>query len=156
VSEQKQENAGVIAPPPLIYFATLAIGLIAHYFAPFAFLPSGINFVLGAFLIVLGLGIGFAAIVVMHRAGTSPHPGEPVRALVANGPFRFTRNPIYVGFALIYLGVTCAINALAALALFPIALLIIHFGVIAREEKYLTRKFGEAYLQYQARVRRWI
>jgi len=156
VSEQKQENAGVIAPPPLIYFATLAIGLIAHYFAPVAFLPSGINFILGALLIVLGLGIGFAAIVAMHRANTSPDPWEPVRALVPNGPFRFTRNPIYLGFALIYLGVTCALNAVAALVLFPIALLIIHFGVIAREEKYLERKFGQAYVDYKSRVRRWI
>jgi protein-S-isoprenylcysteine O-methyltransferase Ste14 len=156
MSEQKQENAGVIAPPPLIYFGTLAVGLILHCFLPMTFLPSGINLILGALLIVLGLGIAFAAIVAMHRANTSPDPWEPTRTLVANGPFRFTRNPIYLAFALIYLGVTGALNALAALALFPIALAIIHFGVIAREEKYLARKFGETYVDYKSRVRRWI
>ena len=156
MSEQKQENAGVIAPPPLIYLGTLAVGLILHYFLPRAFLPSGMNLILGALFIALGLGIGFAAIVAMRRAGTSPDPGEPVRALVADGPFHFTRNPIYLAFALIYLGVTGALNALAALALFPIALAIIHFGVIAREEKYLARKFGETYVDYKSRVRRWI
>ena len=156
MSEQPHDHAGVIAPPPLIYFGALAVGLVLHYFLPLAFLPSGINFVLGALLIVLGLGIGFAAIVAMRRADTPPEPWEPTRALVAHGPFRFTRNPIYLAFALIYLGVTCALNAVAALALSPIALAIIHFGVIAREEKYLERKFGQAYLDYKTRVRRWI
>lgn len=156
MSEPPHDHAGVIAPPPLIFFGTLAVGLILNYFLPFAFLPSGTNLVLGALFIIMGLAIAFSAFITMHRADTPPDPGEPVRALVVRGPFRFTRNPIYIALALIYLGVTCVFNSLIALALLPIALAIIHFGVILREEKYLTQKFGEAYLQYQARVRRWI
>lgn len=156
MNEPEQDTAGVIAPPPLIYFGALAVGLIAHYFVPIAFLPSGTNQIVGVLFIILGLPIAFSAFVTMHRADTSPDPGAPVRALVVRGPFRFTRNPIYLALALMYLGIACGLNALATLVLLPIALAIIHFGVIAREEKYLERKFGQAYLDYKARVRRWI
>lgn len=156
MSEKEHDHAGVIAPPPLIYFGTLAVGLITNFFAPITFLPGGINVTLGELCIVLGLGIAFSAFITMHRAGTPPDPGEPVRALVVGGPFRFTRNPIYIALALIYLGVTCIFNTLIALALLPIALATIHIGVIRREEKYLEIKFGDEYLQYKERVRRWI
>jgi protein-S-isoprenylcysteine O-methyltransferase Ste14 len=156
MAERKLDHAGVVAPPPLIYAGTLAVGLIAHFFTPLPFLPNGLNLILGALLVILGLALAFAAIGAMRQANTPLDPWEPVRAIVSNGPFRFTRNPIYVSFALIYLGVTCALNSLAALMFFPIALLVIHFGVIAREEKYLERKFGDEYLQYKTQVRRWL
>lgn len=151
-----RDHAGVIAPPPLIYFGTLAVGLIAHSFAPIAFWTGGTNSVFGALFTILGLTLAFSAFITMHRADTSPDPGVSVRALVMRGPFRITRNPIYLALTLIYFGVTCIFNSLAALALLPIALAIIHFGVILREEKYLERKFGQSYLGYKLRVRRWI
>lgn len=156
MSEKARDHAGVIAPPPLIVFGVLVGGLIINYVAPIAFLPQGVNLIVGAVPIALGLALGIAAIATMFRAGTSPEPHQSVRALVTNGPFRITRNPIYLGFALMYLGVCAAFNALAALALFPLAMAIIHFGVILREEKYLEAKFGDEYLRYKMQVRRWI
>ena len=92
----------------------------------------------------------------MIRAGTSPDPGQPTKKIVAEGPFRFTRNPIYVSFTLTYLGITMSVNALWSVLFLPVGLLIVRHGVIAREERYLERKFGPEYLQYKARVRRWI
>jgi protein-S-isoprenylcysteine O-methyltransferase Ste14 len=153
---EKQDIAGVIAPPPLIYLAFLALGLVIHWLMPVSFLPSTINWIVAAPLIVVGLGFGGTAVVLMLRCGTSPDPGEPTKCLVVDGPFRLTRNPIYFSFVLIYLGITAAFNALAALVLLPAALAVIDQGVIAREERYLERKFGEEYLDYKRRVRRWL
>ncbi len=100
--------------------------------------------------------LGAFAVITMFRVGTSPDIDQPTKRLVTEGPFRYTRNPIYISFALIYLGITAAMNALAALAVLPVALGAIHWGVIAREEKYLERKFGDEYLRYKGRVRRWV
>lgn len=153
---QSSDNAGVVAPPPLIYAGGLILGFIVHLFAPMNFLPSALAFVIGIPLIVLGFALAFFAIVAMHRADTSPDPRTPTRTIATGGPYRFTRNPIYLGMAIVYLGIACAINALAALALLPVAIVVIHFGVIAREEKYLAQKFGDEYLRYQKNVKRWI
>ncbi len=153
---EKRDIAGVIAPPPLIYLASLVPGLVIHLFLPVTFLPTILNWIVGVPLIVAGLAFGGTAVALMFRCGTSPDPGEPTKCLVVDGPFRLTRNPIYFSFTLIYLGVTAATNALAALVLLPFALVVIDQGVIVREEKYLERKFGEEYLSYKRRVRRWI
>ncbi len=150
------DHAAVIAPPPLIYLGALVIGLIVNYLLPISFLPQNVIWIAGIPLITVGFGIGALAVAAMYRAGTSPDPWEPTKCIVTDGPFRFTRNPIYISFALIYLGVTCAMNSFAALALLPLVLVVIARGVIAPEERYLERKFGEEYLSYKQRVRRWI
>jgi protein-S-isoprenylcysteine O-methyltransferase Ste14 len=156
MSENERDHAGMIAPPPLIYAGILISGLAIHFFLPISFLPNPLNLILGVPLVVLGLGIGFTAMRAMQRADTPPEPWEPTRAIVADGAFRFTRNPFYLSFALMYLGIALAVNALAALLLFPAALFMVHFGIILREEKYLERKFGDEYSQYKHRVRRWL
>lgn len=153
---EERDIAGVIAPPPLIYLAFMILGLVIHLLFPIAFLPAAMGMIVGAPLVVGGLVLGGTAVILMLRCGTSPDPGEPTKCLVVDGPFRFTRNPIYVSFALIYLGIAAAFNSLAALALLPVALVVIDRGVIAREERYLERKFGEEYVQYTDRGRRWI
>ena len=155
MTEQK-DTAGIIAPPPLIYFGFLILGLVINFIAPISFLPPSATLIVGIPLIFLGFVFGALAFVTMARAETSPDPWEPTKAIVTTGPFGSTRNPIYVSFTLIYLGVAAAMNALAALVLLPIALLIVHYGVILREEKYLERRFGEEYLRYRGQVRRWI
>lgn len=92
----------------------------------------------------------------MLRAGTNLHPGSPAKALVVTGPFAFSRNPLYVARTLLYLGLAFAMDTLwPILALAPL-LGVMHYGVIRREERYLDERFGSAYRQYQARVRRWV
>ncbi len=92
----------------------------------------------------------------MIRAGTSPDPSKPTTKIVIDGPFRFSRNPIYLSFTVIYVGITFSTNAVWPLLLLPLAILVVRRGVIDREERYLEEKFGQEYMQYRARVRRWV
>lgn len=151
------DNPGVIAPPPLIYAGALVLGLIAKRpYVPATFLPRGLSRVLGWPLVIGGLAIGLLGFREMHRAGTNVDPREPTTAIVTEGPYRFTRNPLYVGMTLIYAGIAARANALPAALLLPLVLHIMRRGVIEREEAYLERKFGDEYLRYKDRVRRWI
>ena len=92
----------------------------------------------------------------MRQAGTNVDPYRPATAIVTGGPYRFTRNPIYVGFTLMYVGIFALANALLPILLLPAVQQLMRRGVIEREERYLERKFGDEYLQYKERVRRWI
>jgi protein-S-isoprenylcysteine O-methyltransferase Ste14 len=92
----------------------------------------------------------------MWQADTSSNPYKPVKHIATEGPFRYTRNPGYLSMAMIYSGIAARANALWAILVLPVALLVIQRGVIEREERYLEDKFGEEYLSYKARVRRWI
>jgi protein-S-isoprenylcysteine O-methyltransferase Ste14 len=155
-ARETPDNPGVIAPPPLIYAGALAIGLLANRLYPIAFLPRGLSRVLGWPLIVGGPVVGSLGLREMKRADTNVDPREPTTAIVTGGPYRFTRNPLYLSMTLIYAGITALANALPAALLLPVVLHIMRRGVIEREESYLERKFGDEYLDYKARVRRWI
>jgi len=105
---------------------------------------------------LLSAVISFWAAIIMWRAGTPLRPTLPVTALVTGGPFRFTRNPLYLSMTILYAGITLQFDALWPLFTLPPALAIVHWKIILREEKYLEAKFGDAYRAYKARVRRWI
>jgi protein-S-isoprenylcysteine O-methyltransferase Ste14 len=152
----KQDTPGVIAPPPLIYLTAVVTGLILRYLVPTAFLPRGLDYALGAALIVIAVGILLWGVRVMRRAGTSVKPTVPTTALVTTGPFRFSRNPLYVSLTLLYLGIAIAAQSFWALALLFVVLAVMQRGVIDREERYLEHKFGAEYVRYKERVRRWI
>ncbi len=92
----------------------------------------------------------------MRRDDTSVNPYTPTRTITARGPYRLTRNPIYLGDVIVYAGIAILIDTLWALPLLLLAIATVQRGVILREERYLERRFGEAYLQYKRRVRRWI
>jgi len=92
----------------------------------------------------------------MHRAGTNVRPDRPATALVTGGPFRFSRNPLYVSLIALYLGITLLFDALWPLILLIPVLAFVHWGIVLREERYLELKFGDAYRDYKTRVRRWI
>ena len=151
-----QDVPNIIAPPPLVYVGGLILGLILGALFSTPFLPGGLTWTVGLPLIALGVVLLATAFRAFRRAGTSPDPGEPTKRVVTDGPFRFTRNPIYLGFTLIYLGITVALSSLGALLLLLPALAIIDRGVIVREERYLARRFGDKYLRYKTRVRRWL
>ena len=151
-----QDKAGVIAPPPLIYLGSLVFGLLLNRRFPVTLLPpkTARNFgwpLLGGGVLLMGW-FEWA----MRRAGTPANPYKPVSHVVTQGPFRYTRNPGYLAMATIYMGVAGLANALWAVLLLPVALIVVQRGVIEREERYLERKFGEEYLRYKGRVRRWI
>jgi protein-S-isoprenylcysteine O-methyltransferase Ste14 len=153
---QKDDTPGVIAPPPVIYLGFLAIGLALDHFWPVRFLPQPWSTPLAAILIVLGAVFVALGVRELRRVGTHVSPHQPTAALATGGVYRYTRNPLYLSLTLVYLGIAVAVNGLWLLLLAIPLLLIVRYGVIGREERYLEGKFGEAYRQYRMRVRRWI
>ncbi len=149
------DNPGVVAPPPLIFAAALGAGLLVNRLRPVGFLPQGLRRV-GLSVAAGGFLFGLWGFREMRRAGTNVDPSSPTTAIVERGPYRFTRNPIYVGMTLMYAGISARTNALAAALLLPVALHLVDRGVVKREERYLEGKFGDEYLRYKERVRRWI
>jgi protein-S-isoprenylcysteine O-methyltransferase Ste14 len=152
------DNPGVIAPPPLIFLGVLALALMVDFLVlPLRTgLPTGSR---GAAAVLL-VGCAGAFIVTalrgFRRAGTNPEPWRPSTAIVTTGVYRFTRNPMYVGMALAYVGLAMALDSGIALILFVPLIALIQAGVILREERYLEAKFGEPYRQYRGTVRRWL
>jgi protein-S-isoprenylcysteine O-methyltransferase Ste14 len=156
MSDTEHDNAGVIAPPGLIYLGPLLLGLFLHRAQPIAFLPRRIASLLGWPLLAGGIGVNLWFVVTMLRAHTPLDPRQPTRQLVTWGPFRLSRNPGYASEAMIYAGIASVVNTLWPFLFLPAVLVVIQRGVIAREERYLERKFGAEYRKYKARVRRWI
>lgn len=156
MTDDDRDNAGVVAPPPLIYLGALALGLLLDKKLPIPFLPRSISRALGWPLLVGGVSLMSWFFFTMRRADTPIDPREPVSNLATDGPFRYTRNPAYLSMAMIYAGISSLANAFSSMLLLPAVLLVIQRGVIEREERYLERKFGEEYLMYKDRVRRWI
>ena len=155
-ADQPQDNPGVIAFPPLIWLVSVAISVLVHLFVRVPIMSYRICLVCGIAFIILAPTLALSALRTMKAAGTNVHPSEPALALVRNGPFRFTRNPMYLALCLLQIALGFFLNDWITL-LFVVPLsLIFHYGVILREERYLTAKFGEPYLQYKREVRRWI
>ena len=110
----------------------------------------------GIVLVILAPSLAISALIVMKKGGTNVDPSKPALTIIRGGPFRFTRNPMYLALCLLQLAVGFFLNDWITL-LFVVPLgLILHYGVVLREEKYLIAKFGEPYLQLKREVRRWI
>lgn len=154
MNDNLPDNPGVIAPPPLIFALPLVLGLLLHRFFPKKFLPRWIGITLGSLGIIVGAMLLQGGFREMISARTNVDPRKPATTVVTGGPYRYTRNPLYMGLTLIYTGIAFLANALWVLLLLPVVLAIMIYGVIKREEQYLERKFGEQYLSYKARVRR--
>jgi protein-S-isoprenylcysteine O-methyltransferase Ste14 len=151
------DSAKVSFPPPLIYLGTLLLGLALERFLPIqlGLTPIG-RYLGGGLLILAGLGYAAAALGLFRSAGTRAEPWKTTSAIVRSGVYARTRNPMYLGMAMVYTGLSLVFSSLAALLLLPVVILLIQSQVIAREERYLESKFGEEYLQYKANVRRWL
>jgi protein-S-isoprenylcysteine O-methyltransferase Ste14 len=156
------EVAGVLARPPLLFLTAILLGFAADHLLP---LPRPLPRIgpahwIGAYfaggLILTGLTLAAAGIRNFSRAGTPVPTNEPTRALVTTGVHGWTRNPIYVGLFAVYLGIALAVRSPWILVLVVPLAFAIRFGVIAREETYLERRFGHTYRDYMARVRRWL
>ncbi len=146
-----------LARPPLVYGSAIAAGWALDFAWPIALLPDGrIGRVLGSVLVLGGLVLFFTAVRAFRRAGT-PVPGNrPTTVIVRTGPYRFSRNPIYLAFSLLQLGIAGWLNSVWLVATLVLAIALLAAVVIPREERYLERKFGSQYLDYKAAVRRWI
>jgi protein-S-isoprenylcysteine O-methyltransferase Ste14 len=147
---------GVIAPPPLIYLGGLAIGFVLEIVLPDAGLPGIVQWGLGGLLLAAGLGLLGWWMSSFRRADTPMPPYEPTTALVTEGPYRLSRNPAYLAFALIYAAIALLADAPWVLLPLPLVLAVMQRGVIEREERYLERRFGQDYRDLRARTRRWM
>jgi protein-S-isoprenylcysteine O-methyltransferase Ste14 len=150
------DNPGVVAPPPLIYAVPLAVGLYLDRANPFPIMPRPLATWLGVALIVLAGVLAVSAFAQFWRKHTSPMPFKPTTAIIQSGPFRISRNPLYLSLTLLYLGIALFKNTAWPVLLLPLVLVVVYRGVILREERYLEQKFGDEYVSYKSRVRRWI
>ncbi len=142
--------------PPFIYLGAITLGIVANALWPLPFVPEGFALVSGIVLIVMGMALMVYAARTFARAGTNVDVRQPALKIVRSGPFRFSRNPMYVGMAIVTLGAAVWVDTLWILVALVPALVLVRYGVIAREEAYLERKFGKEYLDYKAAVRRWL
>lgn len=151
------ESASSIAPPPLLYIGSLVIGFLIQAALPQPlFLSAPTRHLLGALLVLASAAFARWAFITMRRVGTSANPRKPSSALATDGPFRLSRNPIYLAMTGLYLGIALLGNSWWPLLLLVPLLLVMHYGVILREERYLATQFGEIYLAYKANSRRWL
>jgi protein-S-isoprenylcysteine O-methyltransferase Ste14 len=149
------DTSNVIIQPPIAWALAIVAGVAAGWLYPWPFVPASIpRAVIGGGVFAAGLALGIWAIVTMHKAGTRVETHKPTTTIVANGPYRFSRNPIYIGMFLGQTGLAIGLDNLWMLIMLVPFGLVIRYGVIAREEAYLERKFGAVYLDYKARTRR--
>lgn len=152
------DTPGVAFPPPLIFlgFLLLGFGLGRLVGEPSLGLDPALRRGAAFVLVIAGLALDGAAAGHFRRLGTPPEPWKPSTALATEGLYRFSRNPIYVGFAVTFLGFAIAMDSPLALVMLAPCLTVVDRFVIAREERYLERRFGAAYAEYRSRVRRWL
>lgn len=140
----------------MVYLAGFACGLLGEAVVPSPGLPGWLRVGGAVAGIVLLLLLDTRAMLRFRRHGTPVNPARPAEALVTDGPYRFTRNPMYIGMACAYAGAAVGAGALWSLALLPGVLFVIDRVIIPREERHLTERFGEDYDRYRRRVRRWL
>jgi protein-S-isoprenylcysteine O-methyltransferase Ste14 len=153
------DTAGVIARPPLLYGGFLLAGLALEWLWPlgaFTALSWDRLLLTGGMLMAIGVGLLVAAFRRFKAVGTNIPTWQPSTALATDGIYRISRNPIYLGLTLIYAGLAIALGSFWPLVLLVPLFLVMRYGVIAREETYLTRLFGDDYRAYCTRVRRWL
>lgn len=154
-----EDHANVPVVPPVLFGAGIAAGFLLKWLVPVRLVPPSLKgpfCFAGAGLFLIGAAFGGWAFATFMRARTTPHPNHPVSALVAWGPYRLSRNPMYVGLSVATLGIALIANTPWILATLPLVWSALSRLVIEREEAYLERKFGDEYRAFRARTRRWL
>ena len=156
MNASERDAPKVITIPPLVYVPFLAMGIVLDFLFPLPLLPNRVQYLVGfAVMAVSGLIIPFV-LLEFRKARTDFNPRKPTTAIITTGPFRFSRNPSYLVLTLLCVGIGIAADSIWILGLLIPAIVVMHYGVIAREERYLENKFGEEYLRYKRSVRRWL
>jgi protein-S-isoprenylcysteine O-methyltransferase Ste14 len=153
------KHPGVKVQPPMLFVAGIVAAWLLGMLVPLRIVPDRAHdgaTIGGTVLLVLGMGIVFWGAATFFRARTAIIPHYPASRIVSHGPYRFTRNPMYLGMTLAYVGFALILNWAWPLLLLPLVLWSLIALVIRREERYLSQAFGEEYLAYRSRVRRWI
>ena len=156
MTRQSDDAPGVLAPPPLITLGLIAAGLILDSFWAIPLPPLPLDPLPGIIILLSGFALSAWSVLEFLHHRTNPDPYHPTTTLIKSGPFRFSRNPIYVAFSLMHLGIGVWAGKLWVVATPLPAAAVFRYGVIGPEERYLERKFGETYLAYKPSVRRWI
>jgi protein-S-isoprenylcysteine O-methyltransferase Ste14 len=156
MSDEERDNPGIRVPPPLVYLLPLILGLLVDSKAHVPFLPRTAARGLGWPLIGGGLVLNGWFLRTIREAEVPIRTDKPVPRLTTEGPFRYSRNPSYLALAMIYAGIAVVRNSLWVILPLALVVSVIQREVIGREEQYLERTFGEEYLAYKARVRRWV
>jgi protein-S-isoprenylcysteine O-methyltransferase Ste14 len=151
-AESRQEGARVRLPPPVAYVAAVVVG----WLLPGLRYGGTARIVVGALLLACGIALVLGALRLFRQTGQNPTPWTPSPLLVGAGPYRHTRNPMYVGMTLLTLGVASLSGHVWIALLAPVALAVVHFTAVLPEERYLASKFGESYTEYTKQVRRYI
>ncbi len=155
-SNETKDHPGVIAFPPLIWLVGAVMSGLVHFIFPHRMMSYAIALPIGIALAIAAPSLAISALLVMKKAGTNVNPSAPALMIVRNGPYRFTRNPMYLALCMLQVGLSFLLNDwLALLFVVPLAL-VLHYGVILREERYLEAKFGGEYLALKREVRRWL
>ena len=153
------DSSGVRVFPPAVYLCGLLAGFILQKFWPVRIVSSDLATparFLGIALVVCGFALAIWAVRTFRLSGTTPNPTQPTTALAFAGPYRFTRNPMYLGLGAMSAGIAVWANAVWPLVFVPVVLLVVQRIVIAPEERYLERKFGQEYVTFKTQVRRWL
>ena len=150
------DHAGVAFRPPLLLLACLGLGFLLRWLAPLSVPMSTVPSIIGPAIVALAFAIFFWAARTMLSGHASIPTNTPTDAIVTGGPFRFSRNPIYLSMILLQIGVGAWTTSLWFFVLAAISVGLLTWGVILREERYLEQKFSNEYLSYRSRVRRWI
>jgi len=154
-----QDYVDVVVKPPALFLGAILLGCLLSWIVPLGPGLGSANMralAAGGMLALVGLALFVVSVREFRRAGTSVVPGEPSTALLESGPYRYTRNPIYISFTLFYFGLAIMLTSAWMLVLLVPVLIVLQRGVVEREEAYLASKFGEAYRKYQLRVPRWL
>jgi len=150
------DTPDILVFPPILLGGAMLLGLLLDRLHPIPLLPPTPARILGVALFALSGSLAYSAQRTLRRAGTNISPHQPTLTLVTDGPYRRTRNPLYLAGLGVYLGVAFLVDGLAPLLLLAPLVGLLHWGIVLREERYLMTKFGEDYRAYQARVRRWL
>lgn len=156
MSKETSAGPGIRIPPPVIYLAALVIGSVLDYQWPLSPLLGSSRYVVGPVIAITGGLIMPPVLVRFRRSGTTIDVRKPATALIIEGPYRFSRNPIYVSLTLLYLGIGTLLNNAWILILVAPVFLVMNMWVVSREERHLEATFGEEFLRYKAEVRRWL
>jgi len=151
-----KDSANVRGAPPLVLLALIAAGGLIHLLAPLAILPDSVPNAVGLLPIAAAIALFMLSVREFSRHNTPVRGSEPVMTIVASGPYRLSRNPIYLSMLVLQVGIALIVNSAWMFAAVAVMFAYLSLGVIAREESYLTGKFGEQYLRYKASVRRWV